>query len=275
MAVGGLIMFTLLVLATLAGPFVYPYRINDIDMAQTLRSPSLAHPLGTDDLGQDVLARLLYGGRVSIAVGLVAMLISVILGIAVGALAGFFGGTLDILLMRITDAFIALPQLPLLLLVVYLFRDRLRQMVGPETGVFILIVAVIGVLRWMPIARLVRASFLSLKEREFIEAARSLGVSSSRLVMVHLLPNALSPVTVAASLSVAAAILAESTLSFLGLGFPPDVPTWGRILYDAKDRLDMAPHWAIFSGMMIFLAILSINFIGDGLRDALDPRKTP
>jgi peptide/nickel transport system permease protein len=203
------------------------------------------------------------------------MLISVILGIAVGALAGFFGGTLDILLMRITDAFIALPQLPLLLLVVYLFRDRLRQMVGPETGVFILIVAVIGVLRWMPIARLVRASFLSLKEREFIEAARSLGVSSSRLVMVHLLPNALSPVTVAASLSVAAAILAESTLSFLGLGFPPDVPTWGRILYDAKDRLDMAPHWAIFSGMMIFLAILSINFIGDGLRDALDPRKTP
>jgi peptide/nickel transport system permease protein len=181
----------------------------------------------------------------------------------------------DNILMRVTDMFIALPQLPLLLLVVYLFRDQLRQRVGPEMGAFILIVAVIGVLRWMPIARLVRASFLSLREREFIEAARSLGVSSFRLVMVHLLPNALSPVTVAASLSVGAAILAESTLSFLGLGFPPDMPTWGRILYDAKDRLDMAPHWAISAGLMIFLAILSINFIGDGLRDALDPRKTP
>ena len=275
MATAGLVVLTLLVLATIIGPFVYPHRINDIDMAQTLRPPSLAHPLGTDDLGQDVLARILYGGRVSIAVGLVAMLISVTLGIGVGALAGFCGGTVDNILMRVTDMFIALPQLPLLLLVVYLFRDQLRQRVGPEMGAFILIVAVIGVLRWMPIARLVRASFLSLREREFIEAARSLGVSSFRLVMVHLLPNALSPVTVAASLSVGTAILTESTLSFLGLGFPPDMPTWGRILYDAKDRLDMAPHWAISAGLMIFLAILSINFIGDGLRDALDPRKTP
>ncbi|HTE85675.1 MAG TPA: ABC transporter permease, partial [Dehalococcoidia bacterium] len=202
------------------------------------------------------------------------MLIAIGIGTTVGALAGFFGGLIDTALMRVTELLISLPALPVLLLVIYLFRDPLRRAIGIEAGTFVLIVAIIGGLSWMRVARLVRASFLSIKEKEYIEAARSVGVSDGRLILVHILPNALGPVIVAASLNMGNAILTESTLSFLGLGFPPDLPTWGRILYDAKDRLDTAPHWAIFPGVCIFLTVLSINFIGDGLRDALDPRKT-
>ena len=161
----------------------------------------------------------------------------------------------------------------LLLLIIYLFRDSLKRLVGPEVGVFIMIVAVIGGFRWMSVARLVRAQFLSLREKEFVEAARALGATTPRLVIRHILPNAVGPVIVAGTIDVAAAIIAESTLSFLGLGFPPDIPTWGRLLFDAKDYLDIAPHWALFAGAAIFLTVLAINFIGDGLRDALDPRK--
>jgi peptide/nickel transport system permease protein len=175
--------------------------------------------------------------------------------------------------MWLTDLFLSLPQLPLLLLIIYLFRDALTEVVGPELGVFILIVVIIGGFNWMQVARLVRAQFFSLREKEFVEAARALGASRMRLVLRHILPNALGPVIVAATIDIAAAIIAESTLSFLGLGFPPDVPTWGRLLFDAKDNLDFAPHWAIFPGAMIFLTVLSINFIGDGLRDAFDPRR--
>jgi peptide/nickel transport system permease protein len=175
--------------------------------------------------------------------------------------------------MWITDLFLSLPQLPLLLLVIYLFRDKLKTLIGPEGGTFLLIILIIGGLRWMPVARLVRAQFLSLREKEFVEAAKALGASKSRMVIRHILPNALGPVIVAGTIDVAAAILAESTLSFLGLGFPPDTPTWGRVLFDAKDYLDIAPHWALFPGAAIFLAVLAINFIGDGLRDALDPRR--
>ena len=160
-----------------------------------------------------------------------------------------------------------------LLLIIYLFRDTLKALAGLEAGVFILIVAVIGGFRWMPVARLVRAQFLSLREKEFVEAARALGASTTRQVVRHILPNALGPVIVAGTIEVASAIIAESTLSFLGLGFPPDIPTWGRLLYDAKDYLDIAPHWALLPGAAIFLTVLTINFIGDGLRDALDPRK--
>ena len=161
----------------------------------------------------------------------------------------------------------------MLLLLIYLFRDSLKAAFGPEVGVFIMIVLVIGGFRWMPVARLVRAQFFSLREKEFVEAARALGASTSRQVVRHILPNALGPVIVAGTIDVAAAIIAESTLSFLGLGFPPDIPTWGRILYDSRDYLDIAPYWAIFAGASIFLTVLTINFIGDGLRDALDPRK--
>src|SRR5919109_147089 len=262
-----------IVLAILLVPLVWRVAINEIDFTARLEEPSWRHPLGTDDLGQDLLARMLYGGRISLAVGLAAMVVAVVVGTLIGAVAGMSRGAVGSALMWLTDLFLSLPQLPLLLLVIYLFRDSLKSLFGPEGGVFILIVVVIGGLRWMPVARLVRAQFLSLREKEFVEAARALGASRARLVMRHILPNAHGPVIVAGTIDVAAAIIAESTLSFLGLGFPPDIPTWGRLLYDAKDYLDIAPHWALFPGAAIFLAVLTINFIGDGLRDALDPRK--
>jgi peptide/nickel transport system permease protein len=269
----GAVVLLAMVVAVVAGPSIYRVPIDDIDFKAKLRGPSWAHPLGTDDLGQDLLARMLYGGRISLAVGVTAMLIAITVGIVIGAAAGQLGGAVDHTLMRVTDLFLSLPQLPLLLLMVYLFRDALRAALGPEVGVFVLIVAVIGGLRWMPVARLVRAQFLSLREKEFVEAARGLGAPPLRQVVRHILPNAIGPVIVAGSLDVAAAIIAESSLSFLGLGFPPDIPTWGRILFDAKDNLDFAPHWAFFPGTAIFLTVLSINYIGDGLRDAFDPRK--
>jgi peptide/nickel transport system permease protein len=273
LAMFGAAVLLALAAAVLVGPLVWRVPIDAIDFRAKLQGPSPTHPLGTDDLGQDLLARMLYGGRISLAVGLVAMLIAVTVGTAIGAVAGRLGGHFDHVLMRLTDLFLSLPQLPLLLLITYLFRDTVRRTLGPEVGVFALIVLVIGGLRWMPVARLVRAQFLSLREREFVEAARGLGATPVREVVRHILPNAVGPVIVAGSLDVAAAIIAESTLSFLGLGFPPDVPTWGRLLFDAKDNLDFAPHWALFPGAAIFLTVLSINYVGDGLRDALDPRR--
>jgi peptide/nickel transport system permease protein len=269
---GGLILLVIL-LAVLLGPWIWKVPINDIDFNARLAGPSLKHPFGTDDLGQDLLARMLYGGRISIAVGFAAMVIAIVVGVVIGAVSGMASGKVDAALMWLTDLFLSLPQLPLLLLIIYLFRDSLKKYVGPEVGVFILIVAVIGGFRWMPVARLVRAQFLSLREKEFVEAARALGASPFRLVVRHLVPNSMGPVIVAGTIDVAAAIIAESTLSFLGLGFPPDIPTWGRILFDAKDYLDVAPHWALFPGTLIFLTVLSINYLGDGLRDALDPRR--
>jgi len=274
LAIFGVIVFSILLLATLIGPFIYRTSSDAIDYSQGLLGPSLAHPMGTDDLGRDLLARVLLGGRVSMAVGVVAVLIAITLGTTVGAVAGFFGGRTDSLLMRITDVFLALPVLPLLLMVTYLFRDPLKRVFGPELGIFLLIVGVIGALNWMPLARLVRAGFLSIKQKEFVEAARCVGASNRRLMTTHILPNTLSAVIVAATVGVGQAIITESALSFLGLGFPPDMPTWGRLLYDAQNFLDLGPHWAIFPGLMIFLIVLSINYIGDGLRDALDPRKT-
>ena len=267
------VVLALLALSVLLGPLLWPVAINDIDFTARLSPPSWDHPFGTDDLGQDLLARMIYGGRISLAVGFAAMAVAMLFGTVVGAIAGVSRGSIDAALMWVTDLFLALPQLPLLLLVIYLFRDSLKGLVGPEGGVFILIVLIIAGFRWMPVARLVRAQFLSLREKEFVEAARALGASNLRLVVRHILPNALGPVIVAGTIDVAAAIITESTLSFLGLGFPPDIPTWGRLLYDAKDYLDIAPHWALFAGGAIFLTVISINLIGDGLRDALDPRK--
>ncbi len=273
MAVLSLVVLALMVLLVVFGPLFWRVPINDIDFTARLAGPSLKHPLGTDDLGQDLLARILYGGRISLAVGLAAMTMAIFVGVLVGAVAGISRGAVDTALMWLTDLFLSLPQLPLLLLVIYLFRDSLKAVFGPEVGVFILIVLVIGGFRWMPVARLVRAQFFSLREKEFVEAARALGATTTRQVWRHILPNALGPVIVAGTIDVAAAIIAESTLSFLGLGFPPDIPTWGRILFDSKDYLDIAPHWAMFPGMAIFLTVLTINFVGDGLRDALDPRR--
>lgn len=273
MAVVSAVILATIIFAVIFGPYIWRIPINEIDFSARLSPPSFAHPLGTDDLGQDLLARMLYGGRISLAVGLAAMAVALIVGIIVGAIAGMSRGWLSTALMWMTDLFLSLPQLPLLLLVIYLFRDSLKAVFGLELGIFIMVVIVIGGLRWMPVARLVRAQFLSLREKEFVEAARALGASRFRQVMRHILPNALGPVIVAATIDVAAAIIAESTLSFLGLGFPPDIPTWGRLLFDAKDYLDFAPHYALFPGLAIFLTVLSINFIGDGLRDALDPRR--
>lgn len=273
LAVVSAFLLLVLILAVVVGPFIWRVSINDIDIVAGMQGPSLAHPFGTDDLGQDILARMIYGGRISLAVGLAAMLVSVFIGTLVGALAGMSRGAVGHGLMWLTDLFLSLPQLPLLLLLIYLFRDGLKQVFGPEGGIFILIVLVIGGLRWMPVARLVRAQFLSIREKEFVEAARALGASPARQVVKHILPNALGPVIIAGTIDVAAAIIAESTLSFLGLGFPPDTPTWGRLLYDAKDFLDIGPHWALFPGGAIFIAVVAINFIGDGLRDALDARR--
>jgi len=273
LAVASLVILLSMMMAVALGPLLWPVAINDIDFTARLQGPSLAHPFGTDDLGQDLLARMLYGGRISLAVGLSSMAVAIIVGVLIGAIAGISRGSVDAGLMWLTDLFLCLPQLPLLLLMIYLFRDPLKQIAGPEVGVFVLIVAVIGGFRWMPVARLVRAQFFSLREKEFVEAARALGASTSRQVVRHILPNSLGPVIVAGTIDVAAAIIAESTLSFLGLGFPPDIPTWGRVLFDAKDYLDSSPYWALFPGTLIFLTVLSINFIGDGLRDALDPRR--
>ncbi len=266
-------VLALLILAVLIGPLVYKVGINDIDFKARLATPSAAHPLGTDDLGRDLLARVLYGGRISLAVGFAAMLMAITVGVIIGAVAGISRGWVDAALMWVTDLFLSLPQLPLLLLLIFLFRDPLKAAFGLELGIFILIVAVIGGFRWMPVARLVRAQFFSLREKEFVEAARALGASVPRQVVRHILPNSLGPVIVAATIDVAAAIIAESTLSFLGLGFPPDIPTWGRILYDGRDYMDVAMHWALFPGLAIFVTVLTINFVGDGLRDALDPRR--
>ena len=273
LALVGALILMVIMLGVAIGPWLWSVPINAIDFNARLAPPSWQHPFGTDDLGQDLLSRMLYGGRISIAVGLSAMLIAVVVGTAIGAIAGMSRGLVDTVLMWLTDLFLSLPQLPLLLLIIYLFRDSLKRWVGPEVGVFILIVAVIGGFRWMSVARLVRAQFLSLREKEFLEAARALGASRMRQVVRHILPNAMGPIIVAGTIDVANAIIAESTLSFLGLGFPPDIPTWGRVLYDAKDYLDIAPYWALFPGTLIFLTVLSINYLGDGLRDALDPRR--
>jgi peptide/nickel transport system permease protein len=271
-AVFGLIVIVMIVLAIVFAPWFYTTPINKIDFIASSAPPSWEHPFGTDSLGQDQLARILQGGRVSLAVGVASMLVAIFLGTLIGAIAGFYGGLIDGSLMRITDLFLALPQLPLLLLIVYLFRESMKKLAGAELGVFMLIVLLIGGLNWMSVARLVRANFLKLREMEFVSAARAIGAKPVRLIWIHLFPNVLSVIIVAATLAVGNAIITESTLSFLGLGFPPDIPTWGRMLFDAKDYLESSPYMAIFPGMAIFLTVLSINYIGDGLRDALDPK---
>ncbi len=272
LAILGLMTLTIIIVAVIIGPFIYQVPIDRIDFSQSSIPPNLQHPFGTNSLGQDLLARVLFGGRISLTVGIAAMLVAIVLGTTIGAIAGFYGGMIDGVLMRLTDLFLALPQLPLLLLVVYLFREPIKTIAGPETGIFMLVVMVIGGLNWMSVARLVRASILKLREMEFVKAAISLGATPSRIIRVHILPNIFSIIIVAATLGVGNAIITESTLSFLGLGFPPDVPTWGQMLFQAKDYLTTAPHTAFFPGLAIFLTVLSINYIGDGLRDAFDPK---
>ena len=271
LAMLGGVTLVLLILLSFVGPLVYSGDPDYIDFAVANQAPSRAHPLGTDSLGRDMLARTMFGGRISISVGIVSMLIAIVMGAVLGGLAGYYK-RLDGPLMRVTDMFLALPLLPLLLVIILLFRDTLRTAFGPETGIFLLIVFVIGILNWMPAARIVRGQTLSVKEEEFITAATSVGSRQGRILSRHVFPNVLSPIMVAATLGVANAIPTESALSFLGLGFPSDFPTWGRLLYDGKDFLQLNPWMVIWPGLLISFTVLSINFLGDGLRDALDPR---
>lgn len=272
LAMVGALALLAIIASAIVGPLLYSTPYNKVDFAVASQAPSWTYPFGTNDLGQDLLARVLWGGRISVAVSVVAMLVAITLGTLVGALAGFFGGSLDLFLMRVTDIFLSLPQLPLLLLIIYLFREPITNLVGPELGIFALIVLIIGGLNWMSVARLVRANFLVLREAEFITAAHAVGVPQRRLILRHLLPNTLGPVIVAATLAVGSAIITESSLSFLGLGFPPDTPTWGRMLFEAQNFVEFTPSMALFPGLFIFVTVLSINYIGDGLRDALDPQ---
>ncbi|NTT85830.1 ABC transporter permease [Tabrizicola fusiformis] len=276
-AMAALVMLVLLALFVLVGPLIWRIDPNFIEtntvkmMKSRNLGPSLAHPLGTDQLGRDMLARMMFGGRISLAVGSVAMMVAIFIGTTIGVLAGFFK-RLDSWLMRLTDLFLALPLLPLLLVMMMLFSEATAAVLGPRLGTFLLIVLAIGVTSWMQAARVVRGEVLVLKEREFVLAARSVGTPGRRIILRHILPNVLSPVLVAATLGIAAAIITESVLSFLGLGFPPDFPTWGRLLYDGIDSIRTYPERVVWPGLAISITVLSVNYIGDGLRDALDPR---
>ncbi|TFL17366.1 ABC transporter permease [Jannaschia formosa] len=267
----GAAFFLLIVALVVLGPYLWPLDATKTDVRSRNQGMSLAHPFGTDQLGRDIFARMIEGGRVSLAVGMAAMLLSLVLGTLIGVLAGYFR-RLDGLLMRFTDLFLALPLLPLLLVMVLLFREPLTAVFGVEVGIFILIVSAIGITSWMQTARIVRGDVLALKEREFVLAARSIGTPPRRIITRHILPNVMSPIMVSATLGIATAIITESALSFLGLGFPPDFPTWGRLLNDGVPYLQQYPERVFWPGLAISLVVLSINYVGDGLRDALDPR---
>ena len=282
-AVIGLGFLIFITLFVLIGPWLWTIDAGKLDVRNKDMRPfytgllgtdvkwSWGHPLGTDNLGRDVMANLMAGGQISLAVGWTAMLLALFLGTLIGVIAGYFKW-LDGLLMRFTDLVLALPLLPLLLVMMLLFRDQLRATFGPETGIFILIVSGIGITSWMHTARIVRGDVLALKEREFVLAARSIGTPSRRMITRHLLPNVMSPIMVSATLGLASAIITESALSFLGLGFPSDFPTWGKLLFDSVDRMTDFPERVIWPGLCISLTVLAVNYIGDGLRDALDPR---
>ncbi|MCA3437421.1 MAG: ABC transporter permease [Rhodobacter sp.] len=272
-ALFGLIVLCLLVLFVVIGPLVWQPEKLRVAEALKVRNlgPSWRFPLGTDQLGRDMLYRMMQAGKVSLAVGFIAMMIAIFVGTTIGVLAGYFR-PLDGPLMRLTDMFLALPLVPLLLVLVMLFRDRIAGSLGPETGAFVLIVFAIGITSWMQAARIVRGEVLALREREYVLAARSIGAAPRRIIFRHILPNVISPVMVAATLGVAEAIITESVLSFLGLGFPPDFPTWGRLLYDGLQYMQLYPERVLWPGLAISLTVLAVNYIGDGLRDALDPR---
>jgi len=267
----GAVFFILLVIVVFLGPYVWTLDYEATNARARNLPPSLEHPFGTDRIGRDFFAQMLKGGQTSLAVGMAAMLLSLFFGTLVGVVAGYYK-RLDGILMRFTDLFLALPLLPLLLVIIMLFRDPLRSAFGPESGIFILIVVVIGITSWMQTARIVRGDVLALKEREFVLAARSIGTPNVKMILRHILPNVLSPIMVSATLGIANAIITESALSFLGLGFPSDFPTWGRLLFDSTDYLQQYPERVLLPGLAISLSVLSVNYIGDGLRDALDPR---
>jgi len=259
-AVCALWVLSAIALLVLLGPALSPYSYDKVRLQERLHAPCAAHWLGTDELGRDVLTRLLHGGRVSLLVGVAAALLSSLIGSLVGAVAGYYGRLTDTLLMRWTDIMLAIPSLPLLLI--------LSRFAGGTVGGIVVILMAFG---WMSLARVVRGSVLSLREIEFVDAARVVGARPARIIMVHIVPNALAPILVYTTLNVGYAILAESSLSYLGLGIRPPVPSWGNMLLHAQQHLGDAPWLALFPGLMIFSSLLAINFLGDGLRDALDP----
>ncbi len=261
LAVAGAVMVVVLFVVAALAPVLAPYEPDYIDRYHILEPPSKAHPLGTDDLGRDVLSRMLYGARVSLAVGFVAVGIATAIGIVIGALAGYYGGLIDRMLMRFVDIMLSIPSFFLILAVI--------AFVGPG---LLNIMIVIGLTSWMGVARLVRAEFLSLKGREFVLAARAIGASDLRIIFRHLLPNSMAPVIVNAVLMVASAVLLESSLSYLGLGVLPPQPSWGNILTVGKANIEIAWWLSVFPGLAILITVLSYNLLGEGLRDALDPR---
>ena len=280
LAVAGLCVLLALGLSAIFVPYVSPYP-PELSTFQERRAamvnkdmpPSLAHPMGTDPLGRDIMTRLLYGGRISLTIGLLATAVGIMIGAVIGAVAGFYGGWVDNLLMRLTDMFIALPRIFMLIIMSLLMRDldvAVFRAYGGAGG----IILILGLLSWTSVARVVRGQFLSLKEKEFVEAARTLGIRNMRIVFRHVLPNTSTPIIVAATLLVGATIISESGLSFLGFGVQPPTPTWGNMLNSSQNEM-LNGHWwmAVFPGVMIFLTVISINYIGEGLRDALDPRK--
>ncbi|MGX9353746.1 ABC transporter permease [Roseobacteraceae bacterium S113] len=282
-AMVGAFILAFITLGVLIGPWIWQVDPQKLDIrAKDMRPIYVAlwdgdakvgwhRPFGTDQLGRDNFANIIAGGRASMAVGWAAMVLSLVLGTGIGVVAGYFK-RLDGALMRLTDLFLSLPLLPLLLVAVTLFRQPLVSRFGPEGGMFILIVTIIGITSWMQTARIVRGEVLALKEREFILAARSIGTTSGAIIRRHLLPNVISPIMVSATLGLATAIITESALSFLGVGFPSDFPTWGKLLADSVSRMESFPERVLLPGILISLTVLSVNYMGDGLRDALDPR---
>jgi peptide/nickel transport system permease protein len=269
-AVAGAIMFTLIILSITLVSFS-PYDPDLSDVSNRFQPPSLEHPFGTDALGRDLLTRVLYGGRISLAVSLLAVSITLIIGLPVGAIAGYFGGWVDNVLMRITDAALAFPALLMLIMLSAIVREMKVPFIE-RNNVFV-IAFVIGILGWMTVARLVRATFLTIREMDFVTAALSMGASTTRIMLIEILPNSVGPVIVESTLEMSWAIMAEAGLSFLGFGIRPPTPSWGNLLNAAQEYLTKYPWLAIFPGIMIFLTVISINYIGDGLRDAFDPHK--
>jgi peptide/nickel transport system permease protein len=258
---GAITLVLLFVYAFAGGIYFTEERANFTDTTQRLNGPSLEHPFGTDTVGRDILARTVQGGRVSLMIGLTAALLEIFLGVVIGAVAGYYGGAVDSILMRFTEAMLIIPSLFLLIV--------MARVVG---GSVVFIIIIIGLTSWMYVARIVRAEFLSIKENEFILAARSIGTPTGQIIFKHILPNSIAPIVVSATLAVAAAILAEAYISFLGMGVQPPAATWGNMLDGSYNYIESAPWMWIFPGLLILLTVLSINFVGDGLRDALDPR---
>jgi len=278
LALASLLVLALLAAITLAAPLIEAalgLDANRVDLLARFAPPSGKHPLGTDELGRDLLLRLLYGGQVSLAVGLAAALGAAVIGTALGLLAGYYGGTLDALLMRLADSVIALPLLPLLIVLVAVDLTKLGLPEGLATSENVSlyrIVILIALVGWTTVARLVRGATLSMRTREFVRAAEALGAGAPRVMLVHILPNVVSPIIVATTLSVGNVILLESVLSFLGLGIQPPIPSWGNMLTGAQELIWTAPALAVWPGALIFVTVIAFNFLGDGLQDALDPR---